>query len=62
MSTQSIKAMGNVGDMAETSDPLTDWTANSGTGTATTLSMTDDERAAAEAARRPIGFVWPAPQ
>jgi hypothetical protein len=57
MSAVKPEAMGNCGDDRERMfDPDTDWTAHSGIGCATTLPMTDEERAAVKA--KPIGFVW----
>ena len=48
---------GNIGDLSEKFDLLTNDTAHSGIGTATTIQMTDEERANV-IARNPIGFIW----
>lgn len=51
--------MGNCGNDREIAfDPDTLATAMSGIGTQSTLPMSDEEKAAADAARRPIGFIW----
>lgn len=49
--------MGNVGDLAANFDPDTLNTAHTGTGSASTLPISDEERQQAEVNKRPIGFI-----
>jgi hypothetical protein len=52
------KGMGNCGDARHKDfDPDTTWRVEEGVGTATTLPMSDEERAAV--LERPMGFIWP---
>lgn len=51
--------MGNIGDLSEEFDLNTSYRAESGIGTVTTLSMSDEEKEKADEHKNPIGFIWP---
>ena len=54
-----IIPMGNVGHLPESFDQDTTYTPASGTGSVSTLPMSDEEKAAVQP--RPMGFIWEEP-